>query len=84
MTPAVRSAARELGATPAQVGLARLPHRSPNVLLIPGTADPGHLEANVAAGAVTLDEAALSALDTAPSRSGDIVLGWGLPALARD
>ncbi|OSP40072.1 aldo/keto reductase [Streptomyces sp. 13-12-16] len=73
--PAVRSAARELGVTPAQVGLAWLLHHSPNVLLIPGTADPGHLEANVAAGAVTLDEATLSALDAVPSRSGDTVLG---------
>lgn len=71
--PAVRSAARELGVTPAQVGLAWLLHHSPNVLLIPGTADPEHLEANVAAGAVALDEATLSALDAVPSRSGDIV-----------
>ncbi|MGC0379519.1 aldo/keto reductase [Streptomyces sp. SAI-229] len=73
--PAVRSAARELGATPAQVGLAWLLHHSPDILLIPGTADPGHLEANVAAGAVTLDEATLSALDAVPSRPGDVVLG---------
>ncbi|MFF9488363.1 aldo/keto reductase [Streptomyces sp. NPDC014676] len=73
--PAVRSAARELGATPAQVGLAWLLHHSPNILLIPGTADPGHLEANVAAGAVTLDEATLSVLDAVPSRPGDIALG---------
>ncbi|MGW4026938.1 aldo/keto reductase [Streptomyces sp. NPDC005009] len=73
--PAVRSVARELGATPAQVGLAWLLHHSPDVLLIPGTADPGHLEANVAAGAVTLDEATLSALDAVPSRSGDLALG---------
>lgn len=65
--------ARELGVTPAQVGLAWLLHHSPNVLLIPGTADPGHLEANVAAGAVALDEATLSALDAVPSRSGGIV-----------
>lgn len=57
------------------MGLAWLLHRSPDVLLIPGTADPEHLEANVAAGAVTLDEATLSALDAVPSRSGDIVLG---------
>jgi aryl-alcohol dehydrogenase-like predicted oxidoreductase len=73
--PAVRSAAREPGATPAQVGLTWLLHHSPDVLLIPGTADPGHLEANVAAGAVTLDAATLSALDAVPSRSGDLALG---------
>ena len=64
--PAVGAAARELGATPSQVGLAWLLHRAPNVLLIPGTASVGHLEANVAAGAVGLDEATLAALDASP------------------
>ncbi|MGW2857687.1 aldo/keto reductase, partial [Streptomyces sp. NPDC001215] len=49
-------------------------HHAPNVLLIPGTADPDHLEANVRAGAVTLDKATLSVLDAVPSRSGDIAL----------
>lgn len=72
--PAVITAARDLNATPAQVGLAWLLHHAPNVLLIPGTADAEHLEANVRAGAVTLDEATLSALDAVPSRSGDIAL----------
>ncbi|WP_030608146.1 aldo/keto reductase [Streptomyces sclerotialus] len=73
--PAVLTAARDLGATPAQVGLAWLLHHAPNVLLIPGTADPEHLEANVRAGAVTLDETTLSTLNAVPSRSGDITLG---------
>ncbi|GAA0451105.1 aldo/keto reductase [Streptomyces olivaceiscleroticus] len=72
--PAVRAAARDLNAAPAQVGLAWLLHHAPNVLLIPGTADPAHLEANVQAGALTLDEATLSALDTVPSRAGDIAI----------
>ncbi|MGW9030492.1 aldo/keto reductase [Streptomyces sp. NPDC055722] len=72
--PTVITAARELGTTPAQVGLAWLLHHAPNVLLIPGTADPEHLEANVRAGKVTLDPATLIALDAAPSRSGDIAL----------
>jgi aryl-alcohol dehydrogenase-like predicted oxidoreductase len=67
--PAVLAAARTLGRTPAQVALAWLLHHAPNVLLIPGTADVGHLEANLAAGAVTLDEATLAALDAVPSRS---------------
>nr|WSZ12155.1 aldo/keto reductase [Streptomyces canus] len=70
--PAVIAAARELNVTPAQIGLAWLLRHAPNVLLIPGTADPEHLEANVRAGAVTLDEATLSALDALPARSGDI------------
>ncbi|AZM64168.1 MULTISPECIES: aldo/keto reductase [unclassified Streptomyces] len=69
---AVRAAADELGATPAQVGLAWLLHHAPNVLLIPGTADPAHLEANVAVGGVALDEATLAALDAVPSRSADV------------
>ncbi|WP_406163734.1 aldo/keto reductase [Streptomyces sp. NBC_00882] len=70
--PAVIAAARELNVTPAQIGLAWLLRHAPNVLLIPGTADPEHLEANVRAGAVTLDEATLSALDALSARSGDI------------
>ncbi len=61
--PAVRAAARTLGCTPAQVGLAWLLQRAPDVLLIPGTADLDHLEANLAAGTVSLDEATLAALD---------------------
>ncbi|MFD5629079.1 aldo/keto reductase [Streptomyces sp. NPDC127072] len=73
--PAVINAARDLNVTPAQVALAWLLHHTPNVLLIPGTADPAHLEANVRAGAVALDAATLSALDAVPSRSGDIALG---------
>ena len=74
-TPAaVIAAARESNVTPAQVGLAWLLHHAPNVLLIPGTADPEHLEANVRAGAVTLDEATLSALDAVRTRPGDIAL----------
>lgn len=70
--PAVVSAAESLGVTPAQAGLAWLLHHAPNVLLIPGTANPEHLAANVAAGSVAFDEATLAALDAVPTRSGDI------------
>ena len=59
----MREVATRLGCTPAQVGLAWLLNRAPNVLLIPGTADADHLAANVAAGSVVLDDAALTALD---------------------
>lgn len=72
--PAVIAAARELSATPAQIGLAWLLHHAPHSLLIPGTADPGHLTANVDAGAITLDEKTLSALDAVPPRSMNITL----------
>ncbi len=60
--PAVAAAAEALGRTPAQVGLAWLLHHRPNILLIPGTADRTHLEANVGAGDITLDEDTLAAL----------------------
>ncbi|ROR37834.1 aldo/keto reductase [Kitasatospora cineracea] len=73
--PAVHAVAESLGVTPSQVGLAWLLHRAPNVLLIPGTADAAHLEANLAVGAITLDAAALAALDGIASRSTDVPIG---------
>jgi pyridoxine 4-dehydrogenase len=51
---ALRRVAREKGATPAQVALAWLLHRSPVMLPIPGTASLEHLEENVAASRVEL------------------------------
>ncbi len=73
--PAVQDAARSLGVSPSQVGLAWLLHHAPNVLLIPGTADVGHLEANVAAGAITFDEEQLASLDAIETRSAEVPLG---------
>ncbi len=73
--PAVTAAAQNLGRTPAQVGLAWLLHHAPNVLLIPGTANIAHLEANVAAGTIDLDDTTMSTLDAVQSRSTDIPLG---------
>ncbi|MER6528028.1 aldo/keto reductase [Streptomyces sp. NPDC001508] len=75
--PAVRAAAQSLGRTPSQVGLAWLLRHAENVLLIPGTADTGHLEENIAAGTVRLDDlddATLAALDAVPSRTAEIPL----------
>jgi aryl-alcohol dehydrogenase-like predicted oxidoreductase len=46
--------AGRLGATPMQVALAWLLHRSPNILLIPGTSSVAHLSENLAAGKLTL------------------------------
>ncbi|MEU6408102.1 aldo/keto reductase [Microbispora sp. NPDC046933] len=66
--PAVTAAARSLGCTPAQVGLAWLLRHTPNTLLIPGTADIGHLEQNIAAGMIELDDATSGALDALGSR----------------
>jgi pyridoxine 4-dehydrogenase len=70
--PAVTALAGELGVSPAQVGLAWLLHHAPNVLLIPGTASIGHLEQNVAAGAVRLDDRAMAALAAVESRTGEL------------
>ena len=73
--PAVRDVAAKLDVTASQVGLAWLLHHAPNVLLIPGTASIDHLEANLAAGAITFDEATLATLDAVPSRSSQVALG---------
>ncbi len=60
--PAVVATAARLGVTPAQVALAWLLQLAPNVLLIPGTSSLEHLEDNLAAADLTLDEAALKTL----------------------
>jgi pyridoxine 4-dehydrogenase len=60
--PAVQATAARLAVTPAQVALAWLLHRAPNVLLIPGTSSLAHLEENLAAGQIVLDAEALEAL----------------------
>ncbi|WP_433086709.1 oxidoreductase [Dactylosporangium sp. CA-052675] len=60
--PAVKAVAARLDATPAQVALAWVLAVAPNTLLIPGTASLEHLEQNMAAGHLRLDEDALAAL----------------------
>lgn len=46
--------ASRLGITPAQAALAWLLHRSPSIVVIPGTQNPAHLAENVAAAAIRL------------------------------
>jgi aryl-alcohol dehydrogenase-like predicted oxidoreductase len=46
--------ARRLGATPMQVALAWLLHRSPNILVIPGTSSIGHLRENLQAATLLI------------------------------
>lgn len=70
--PAVIAAAQHLDSRPSQIGLAWLLQHAPNVLLIPGTATRAHLEANIAAGVITLDEATLTTLDDIPTKPGNI------------
>jgi aryl-alcohol dehydrogenase-like predicted oxidoreductase len=65
--PTTTALADALGRTPSQVGLAWLLHHAPNTLLIPGTANGEHLAANIAAGAIEFDAAALAALDAVAS-----------------
>jgi pyridoxine 4-dehydrogenase len=55
--------AGRLGATPMQVALAWLLHRSPNILLIPGTSSVAHLRENLAAGELSLSPRILAKLD---------------------
>jgi pyridoxine 4-dehydrogenase len=55
--------ADRLGARPMQVALAWLLHRSPNILLIPGTSSLTHLRENLAAGQLTLSPQTLAELD---------------------
>jgi aryl-alcohol dehydrogenase-like predicted oxidoreductase len=57
------SVAARLGATPMQVALAWLLHRSPNILLISGTSSVAHLRENLAAGRLTLSPETLTELD---------------------
>jgi pyridoxine 4-dehydrogenase len=59
---AVSGWAHRLDATPAQVALAWLLQRAPNILPIPGTASVSHLEENHAARELLLPEAAMQEL----------------------
>ena len=55
--------ATSLEATSMQVALAWLLHRSPNILLIPGTSSTSHLRENLAAAALELTPDAISELN---------------------
>jgi pyridoxine 4-dehydrogenase len=55
--------AKNLNATPMQVALAWLLQRSPNILLIPGTSSPGHLQENLASAKLVLPADALAVLN---------------------
>jgi pyridoxine 4-dehydrogenase len=59
----LESVAKRLDSTPMSVALAWLLHRSPNILLIPGTSSRGHLRENLAAAGLTLPADALAELD---------------------
>lgn len=64
------------GVSPAQLALARLLHKSPAMLPIPGTSNVEHLEANLAAAEIELSEEEFAELDS--------VLDWPVSAVHRD
>ncbi len=61
---ALNAVAASLQATPMQVALAWLLHRSPNILLIPGTSSVEHLRENLNAAKLELPSGALATLDS--------------------
>ena len=68
--PVIAGVAERHGVTATQVALAWLLHRYERILLIPGTSSVEHLEENMAAADVALDEQDLGELDGA-TRLGD-------------
>jgi pyridoxine 4-dehydrogenase len=63
--------ADQIGSKPMQVALAWLLHRSPNILLIPGTSSVSHLRENLAAGRLTLSRQNLAELDGIATTTGE-------------
>jgi aryl-alcohol dehydrogenase-like predicted oxidoreductase len=57
--------AAERGASPSQLALAWLLHRSPVVLPVPGTSSVSHLEDSVAAAGIALSESQYASLEAA-------------------
>ncbi|MGG8471144.1 aldo/keto reductase family oxidoreductase [Rahnella sp. PAMC25617] len=55
--------AADLQATPMQVALAWLLRRSPNILLIPGTSSPEHLQENLASARLSLSDEVMEKLN---------------------
>jgi aryl-alcohol dehydrogenase-like predicted oxidoreductase len=66
--------AASINATPMQVALAWLLHRSPNILLIPGTSSRAHLRENLAAASLQLTPEVQAKLDALAG-----VMEWASP-----
>lgn len=62
--------AASLNATPMQVALAWLLHRSPNIVLIPGTSSVEHLHENLKAASLQLPSELIAKLDSIGGGSG--------------
>ncbi|WP_067500979.1 aldo/keto reductase family oxidoreductase [Actinoplanes sp. TFC3] len=67
---ALSAVATRLGTTPMAVALAWLLHRSPNILLIPGTKSTKHLRENIAGAGIPLSEHDRAELDRIGSPTG--------------
>jgi pyridoxine 4-dehydrogenase len=65
----VTDAAREYGFTPHQIVLAWLLARSPQMLPIPGSGTAGHVEDNITAATIKLDQGVVAAITDAYSKS---------------
>ena len=66
--PAYAALAAEAGCTPAQLAIAWLLHKGPDILPIPGTTSVEHLHENLAAADVQLDDGLLTRLDALVNR----------------
>jgi aryl-alcohol dehydrogenase-like predicted oxidoreductase len=66
----VQEVAKEMGISPAQVGLAWLLRHSENTLIIPGTTSISHLEENIAVGSMRFDENTMKRLDAVKAAKG--------------
>ena len=73
--PDVARVAAKHGATTSQVALAWLLHRDPRILLIPGTSSVAHLEENLGAAELALDDEDLAALDAVRQAAGPLHAG---------
>ena len=65
----LREMAEAFGITPSTLALAWLLHQHPHVVPIPGSTNPAHISANIAAALVALDPEALGRIDDARGRS---------------
>jgi pyridoxine 4-dehydrogenase len=64
--------AAQLQATPMQVALAWLLHRSPSILLIPGTSSLGHLRENLSAANLKLPPVTLEQLNAIHTQAAEV------------
>jgi pyridoxine 4-dehydrogenase len=73
------AAAASLEATPMQVALAWLLHRSPNILLIPGTSSREHLRENLSAATLQIPSEVMADLDSIGGTPGHADNGGDAP-----